>query len=92
MQPFEKQYSECVSVVLGIQRAQRLRRFILTSVACPALPYMSTLFFGKVAEHGMCFCILYDFVYNTFLYTRKLDIIIKVCRSSCKVSVIRVRF
>jgi hypothetical protein len=36
-------YSECVSVALVIQHAMRMRRIILSSVACPALPYISTL-------------------------------------------------
>jgi hypothetical protein len=35
-------YSECVSVVLVIQHATRIRRSVLSSVACPALPYSST--------------------------------------------------
>ena len=36
-------YSVGVSVALGIQNAERMRRIILISVACPALPYFSTL-------------------------------------------------
>jgi hypothetical protein len=32
-----------VSVALGIQHAKRMRRFTLSSVACPALLYFSTL-------------------------------------------------
>jgi hypothetical protein len=36
-------YSECVSVALVIQHAKRMRRIILSSVACPAVPYFSTL-------------------------------------------------
>jgi hypothetical protein len=36
-------YSECLSVALVIQHAQRMRRIILSSVACPGLPYSSTL-------------------------------------------------
>jgi hypothetical protein len=35
-------YSECVSVALGIQHAKRMRR-IMSSVACPAVQYFSTL-------------------------------------------------
>jgi hypothetical protein len=35
--------SECVSVALVIQRAMRMRRIVLASVACLALPYFSTL-------------------------------------------------
>ena len=36
-------YYECVFVALITQRAMRMRRFILSSVACPALQYISTL-------------------------------------------------
>jgi len=32
-------YSECVSVVLLIQHAKRMRRIILLSVACLTVPY-----------------------------------------------------
>jgi hypothetical protein len=36
-------YSECVSVALVTQHVMRMRRIILSSMACPALPYFSTL-------------------------------------------------
>jgi hypothetical protein len=36
-------YSKCVSVALVIQHAKRMRHIILSSVACPAVPYFSTL-------------------------------------------------
>ena len=36
--------SECVPVALVIQHARRMRHIILSSVACPAVPYFSTLF------------------------------------------------
>jgi hypothetical protein len=36
-------YSECVSVALFIQHAIRMRRITLSSVACLAVPYFSTL-------------------------------------------------
>jgi hypothetical protein len=35
--------SECVSLALFIQHAMHLRRIILSSIACMALPYFSTL-------------------------------------------------
>jgi hypothetical protein len=37
-------YSGCVSVALVTQYAMHMRRIILSSVACLALPYFSTLF------------------------------------------------
>ena len=36
-------YCECVFVALVIQHAKRMRRIILSSVACPALQYFPTL-------------------------------------------------
>jgi hypothetical protein len=36
-------YCECVSVAVVIQHAKRMRRIILSSVACLAVPYFSTL-------------------------------------------------
>jgi hypothetical protein len=36
-------YSECVSVALVTQHAKRMRRIILSSVTCLALPYFSIL-------------------------------------------------
>ena len=39
----QKYNSECVSVALVIHYARRIRRILLSSVACLALSYLSTL-------------------------------------------------
>ena len=63
-------YSKCVSVALVIQHAKRMRRIVLPSAACPALPYFSTLSrqrhdFGKsIIAHKICFKFLYNFCTN----------------------------
>ena len=36
-------YSECLSVALFFQHAMSMRRIIVSSLACPALQYFSTL-------------------------------------------------
>jgi hypothetical protein len=36
-------YSECVSLALFVEHAMRTHHTILSSVACPALPYFPTL-------------------------------------------------
>jgi hypothetical protein len=93
-------YSECVSVALVIQHAKRMRRIILSSVACLALPYFSTLshkrhdFRKKFLNTKCVFWFFLQPLSQTFLILRRIqrDIIIKVHRSSCKVPVIIVRF
>ena len=54
-------YSECVFVALGIWRAERMRRVIVSRGACSAVVYVLryrvtiTTFGKKVVEHKMCF-------------------------------------
>jgi hypothetical protein len=73
---------------------------ILSSVACPALQYFSTLskkkarFFFKVTEYKMCVLIFSTNLSETLLTLRRTEreMIKNVHRSSCKVPVILVRF
>jgi len=66
-----------VSVALGIQHAERMRRFILSSVGCLALLYFSTFshkqhdYRENVPERKMYLDFLYSFFSDTFLILRK---------------------
>jgi len=85
-------YSECVSVAIVIQHAERLRHI----VTCPSLQYFSTLshngtiFLEKVTEHKMCVLIFSTILSETFLILRRIqrDITTNVHRSSREVPVV----
>jgi hypothetical protein len=83
-----------VSVALVIQQAKRLRRIILSSVACLPLRNFSALsrkrydFQKIVIEDEICVLIFATNLFETFINLRGIqrDIIINVRRCSCKVS------
>jgi len=95
-------YSECVSVVLVIQDAKRMRRIVLSTVTSLALLYFSTQSLKlhdfrkkkKVTGHKFVFWFSLQILSETFLIIRRIerDIIINVHGSSWNVPVIFVRF
>ena len=93
-------YSERVSVALVIQRAKRMRRIILSSVGCLALPFLSTLwhkrhdFRKEVIEHERVFRLFLRFLSEIFPILRRIkrDIIVNIGRYSCKLPVTFVTF
>ena len=71
-------YSECVALI--IQHAMRMRRIILSSVACPALPNFSKLshkrhdFRGKkLLNTKFVFRFFLQFFSETFLVLRRTE-------------------
>jgi hypothetical protein len=85
-----------VSVALVIQHAKRMRHIILSSVACPAVLYFSTLSHErhdfekkKLFETKCVFWFSLQLLSETFLILRRIGPhIINVHRSSCKVPII----
>jgi hypothetical protein len=83
-----------------MQSASFLRRIVLSSVACPAVPYFSTLSHKQLdlrenlLDTIRVFWFSVQLLSETFLILRRIqrDIIINVHRSSCKVPVILARF
>jgi len=90
----------CVCVALFIHHEKCICRITLPFVTSPALPNFSTLphkrndFRENVIKTKMCVFIFCTTSSQTFLILRRTerDIVINVYRSSCKVSVILVRF
>jgi hypothetical protein len=92
-------YAECVSVALIIQQAKCMHCTILSSVACLALPYFSTLSHNDPWEKELLniksvFWFSLQLLPETFLILRRMkwNIIKNVHRSSHKVPVILLRF
>jgi len=88
-----------LSAALVIQHAKRMSRIILSTVACPSLPFFSSHYlinckiFGKVTEHKVCFEFLYNLSENFLILSRiQRDITKTVYRSSCKVPFILAGF
>jgi len=91
-----------MSVALVIHHAIRMCSVLPPSVAWLALSYFSTLphkwqdFSEKkaVAQKNVCFDFVYNFrlKYFSFLQKNQHDIILNLYRTSCKVSIILVRF
>jgi hypothetical protein len=92
-------YSRCVTLVFIIQHAKRMRRIILSSVTCLAIPYFSTschkrhnLGAGEWNEYKMRVFIFSKTLSKTFLVLRFQRDIISVQRPLCKVPVILLYF
>jgi hypothetical protein len=86
-------YSKCVSVALVIQHAKRMCRIILSSVACLAVPYFSTLYHKrhdirkKLLNIKCVFLFSLQILSERFVIPARIqrDIIINVHRSLYKV-------
>jgi hypothetical protein len=67
-------YSECVSVASFVQHAKRMRRIILSSVACPAVQHSPTLshkrynFRKEVTDRKIYFESLHKFCLKHFSF------------------------
>ena len=72
-------YSVCVFVALGIQHAMRMRRVTLSSVACRALLYFSTVsqkrhdFRRKLLSINCVFSFSLQISFETFLILRRIE-------------------
>ena len=82
-------YCKCASVAWGMQHEKCLR-CVMSSLACLAVPYFSTLsrkrhdFLKKVIQHKMCVLIFSTTLSETFLILKKneWDVMVNMHRSS----------
>jgi hypothetical protein len=87
----------CLSVASVIQHAKRMRRIILSSVACLYIFFTiinCAIFGGKVIEIKRVLILSTVFVRNFSFILKRIqrDAIVNTLRYSCKVPVILVRF
>jgi hypothetical protein len=67
-------YSEYVSVALVIQHAKRMRRILLSSMACLALLYFYIVAHKRQDFRGKCvFCFSLQLLSETFLILRRIQ-------------------
>jgi hypothetical protein len=93
-------YSECVFLALGIQHAKRVRRIILTFLACSDVPYFSTLSHKRQDFRGEKYLEQYVFSFSLknmtviFLILRIIqrDQVTNLYRFVGQISIIIVRF
>jgi hypothetical protein len=81
--------SGCVFVALVIQHKMCMRHIVLSSVACPDVPYFSTIchdFWKKVIKHKMCFLVFSATIVRKLCHSKKnsTKYSINVCRFPLK--------
>jgi hypothetical protein len=94
-------YSACVFVSLVIQHAKHMPHIILSSVVCPALQYISTVYhkrhdFWKEKLLNIKYVLVFSTIFfsEIFVSSRRIQraSIINVHKSSCKAPLIFIKF
>ena len=87
-----------MSVALLIEHAVRMRRVVLPSLSCLAVPYFfffphclinGTIFGENVTEHKICFLYYLQLLSETFLILKGIRPSIIINRISCEVHIRR---